>query len=433
MKNILNKFKEKINLKNHSEKIKKWTAIILTAWIISCWGWESTDSNNNQNIINQPNSSQLYVEDERIAWADINILDSNWNHLTYLWQTDNEWKIKINENEINNIIQNYNLNPNEYIIIESNLWILINSGENFNWKMRLPIKISDLTNLVKKQKEIYITPTSEWVYQIWKNTWKNITTILQNVEMQDLNQDWQINEKDLAQNNFDPQSDQLDQKFEILRNPLKQWNEQEVKKRSLEIINQPPQINWLPNSINVTLGEDWINLSFQITDDSYNNWWITVSAILNFNNNQTDISSYLQDNWDWNYTLNIAIDELSNLVNNQIWNWIITITTNDGYEQNEESINIEVVEPEPILDSIEVTAESHVLRIDYLWKDASWNDVYKVWNDSSLSLSTIIIKFIWNKWEEIQKETGWFDDPNTIVESTKYPGNKVIIDWDLWV
>jgi len=138
------------------------------------------------------------------------------------------------------------------------------------------------------------------------------------------------------------------------------------------------------------------------------------------------------DNLSYTYKLNgqvisgngnrITIDNL------EAGNYTLEVKVTDGkWWEVRETKNFEVKEQSPVLDSVELTKWNHIRDIIKVS-----DNKYIAQVNSTTQQWTVYIKFSGNKWDEIISVSWYWDAPtDTVVESTKYPWEKIIIDWDI--
>jgi hypothetical protein len=225
------------------------------------------------------------------------------------------------------------------------------------------------------------------------------------------------------QNPFNPEEDSFDKKWVWLAQALQNWDEQQAEEEIKEVINefnQPPtiEVQGIENNTISWDGSSDLSFSFSVTDDQYNDWGITVGASIN----GTDVTDYLQDAWNGNYTFNISATDLATIM----WdanNATLTITADDGYETSQVQLTIEKQEVLTI-QSVEVENYNwNIIKVDECTYNSDNNTITVKARLEGDNDSTITLKATLSNWAEFHgtvtipgSDLNWrncFDENNT--------------------
>ena len=235
----------------------------------------------------------------------------------------------------------------------------------------------------------HVLPYFKWTYNLPGGHTQISATYEENIADKDLS--WKDQFENLTEN--------INYPF-----PERIVGQKELKKKLIETINQPPKISILASATSITEWES-VTLTANVSDPDG-----TVKEIDWYDQNGNKIGS----------GKSITITPSST----GTFTYYAEAIDNKGAVSKSKPISIEVKEQVPILDHISVTPGNHVVEIEDLG-----NNTYKARLDTDTEQWIVTITFSWNKWDETKTVSWYRNSQPIIVESEKYPWQKVTIQW----
>ena len=387
--------------------ITKKAAKIIVSWLsavalTACGGWGNWWGDKPQPQPEKWPSSKIKAVDGPIAGASVSIKLQDGNEIE-IWQTDENGTTILKLKTLKDL----DLNPDENVTIVTHWW------EDENWpvdgELALPVMtVAQLTNYVENNATLHVNPSSTFFNYVQTQTNYNLWTLLPRY-VKDKNGDWKVDLKDVPLTAYpaykdlvqrDPDGDGV-----TLEEAIRNWDKAELAS-DVEAIFQTPQISLDANTTTIELWDD-VELSVEIKNPV--EW------------HDYDIIWY-----DYNGDEIPRWEKVINIEPNQLWELTYSVKVIDTYNNKEAEANvtIKVNEQAPVLDHIDVTAGSHIGAIDDLG-----NNTYKAWVDDDEVQWVVTITFSWSEWDE-SKSVSWYrNSDDVVVESEKYPWQKVTIKW----